>query len=215
MDVTNEHYFVCCDLKHFCCIITHCKHQIVLLHLFFREVHSLVWCTQLLNNNTGVASSSNCGLHHCLPRRLQKNSEIIYSAPSVSEGFCLTAVCRRYINTRIIYRLVQKVIRQLSYHNFVKIQTDIFASLSLAQSAVGINVQTKTILLKHLITLLIHKTGHLRCHHTSENFEHSELMKCDKDFMDHGVGYLWPIDGTWWPENNKSSNRLFYTVYHY
>ena len=38
----------------------------------------------------GTAFPSNCGLHHCLLRRLWKNSKLIYSAASASEDFCLT-----------------------------------------------------------------------------------------------------------------------------
>jgi len=38
----------------------------------------------------GTASPSNCGLYHCLPRRLQKKLKIIYSAASASEDSCLT-----------------------------------------------------------------------------------------------------------------------------
>ena len=38
----------------------------------------------------GTALPSNCGLHHCLLRRLRKNSKLIYSAASASEDFCLT-----------------------------------------------------------------------------------------------------------------------------
>jgi len=43
----------------------------------------------------GTASPSNCGLHHCLLRRLRKNSIIIYSAASTSWKLLLNW---RYIN---------------------------------------------------------------------------------------------------------------------
>ena len=44
-----------------------------------------------------TAFPSNCGLHHCLLRRLRKNSKLIYSAASASED----RFNWRYINTRI------------------------------------------------------------------------------------------------------------------
>jgi len=45
----------------------------------------------------GTAFPSNCGLHHCLLRRLQKNSKLIYSAASASEDFCLTGAIWIYV----------------------------------------------------------------------------------------------------------------------
>jgi len=46
----------------------------------------------------GTAFPSNCRLHHCLPRCLQKNSKITNSAASASEDFVFNW-CYSYINT--------------------------------------------------------------------------------------------------------------------